>query len=102
MNPRLDLKKEIEVALKKKAAKRHDGKECTILVLDNLTTHCEPRDFFNVLGELDDLLKKLPFKAIWLYTGYYSDDNGNNCEYSMIPLKLSGEEANYLARNLDG
>lgn len=96
MNPQLDLKREIETALKKKAAKRHAGKDRTIIVLDNLTTHSEPQDFFTAIGELSEFLETLPFSSIWLYTGFYSDDDGYNCEYSMVPIKLSTEELTYL------
>jgi hypothetical protein len=97
MNPHLDLKKEIETALKKKSAKKHAGKDRTIIVLDNLTTHSEPEDFFGAVDDLGDFLDELPFKSIWLYTGYYSDDDGYSCEYSLVPIMLSDEEAKYLA-----
>jgi hypothetical protein len=99
MNPYLDLKKEIETALKKKSAKKHAGKDRTIVVLDNLTTHSEPEDFFDAVDDLGDFLDQLPFKSIWLYTGYYSDDDGYNCEYSLVPIKLSDKEARYLAEH---
>ncbi|MEP0565084.1 MAG: hypothetical protein ABJC64_11825, partial [Paracoccaceae bacterium] len=99
MNPRLDLKKELETALKKKAAKKHAGKERTIVVLDNITTHSKPEDFFAVVEELAQFIEELPFKSVWLYTGYYSDDNGYNCEYTLIPIKLSDEEAEFLTEH---
>lgn len=99
MNPHLNLKEEIKIALKKKAAKKHAGKERTTIVLDNLTTHSEPEDFFIAVEELADFLDQLPFKSVWLYTGYYSDDDGYNCEYSMVPIKLSDEEAGYLTQH---
>jgi len=99
INPYLDLKEEIKTALKKKAAKKHAGKDRTTIVLDNLTTHSEPEDFFVAVEELADFLDQLPFKSVWLYTGYYSDDDGYNCEYSMVPIKLSNEEAEYLAQH---
>lgn len=99
MNPHLDLKKEIETALKKKSVKKHAGKDHTIIVLDNLTTHSEPEEFFGAVDDLGDFLDELPFKSIWLYTGYYSDDDGYGCEYSLVPIKLSDEEARYLAEH---
>lgn len=92
MNPRLDLRKELQVALEKKVAKKHDGKDRTIVVIDNLTTHSNPKDFFSAIEGIEDFLENLPFKSIWLYTGYYSDDNGYNCEYSLIPIKLTDDE----------
>lgn len=99
MNPHLDLKKEIETALKKKLAKKHAGKDRTIIVLDNLTTHSAPEDFFDAVDDLSDFLDQLPFKSVWLYTGYYSDDDGYSCEYSLVPIKLSNEEARFLAEH---
>ncbi|MDO6591829.1 MULTISPECIES: hypothetical protein [Rhodobacterales] len=98
MNPRLNLSKEIRTALMKKAAKKHDGKERTIVVLDNLTTHSEPDNFFQAVEELSSFINDLPFSAIWLYTGYYSDDDGYNCEFSLVPIKLSEKETKYLMK----
>ena len=88
MNPHIDLMQEIKVALEKKAQKKHDGKRETIIVLDNLTTHSSPSDFFDAFEGLSDFLRDLPFKSIWVYTGYYSDDDGYNSEFSMIPVWL--------------
>jgi hypothetical protein len=99
MNPRIDLKREIKSALSKKATKRHVGKHDTIVILDNLTTHSEPKDFFQVFEELEQFIEGLPFKSIWLYTGYYSADDGYECEYSIIPIKLTTPEWEYLISN---
>lgn len=102
MNPRIDLKSELQTALTKKANKNHLGKENTIIVLDNITTHSDPKDFFDALESLGDFLNDLPFKSVWLYTGYYSDDNGYNCEFSMTPIKLSKEEETYITQIVKG
>lgn len=99
MNPKLDLRSELKTALNKKANKKHLGKERTIVVLDNITTHSHPKDFFDALESLDGFLKSLPFYSVWLYTGYYSDDDGHNCEFSMISIKPSDEESDYMHRN---
>lgn len=99
MNPSLDIRKELEIALSKKDAKRHAGKERTTIIIDNLSTHSEPDEFFAAVKELGKFIKELPFKSIWLYTGYYSDNDGYNCEYSMVPIKLSDEEAKYLTEH---
>lgn len=92
LNPHIDLELEIKTAIQKKAAKRHRGKERTILVLDNLTTHREPDDIFNAVEILQDFLEDCPFPSIWIYTGYYSDDQGFDCEYSLTPIKLGDTE----------
>lgn len=31
-----------------------------------------------------------PFKDIFFYTGYYSDNDGNNSEFSFSEIQLSG------------
>ena len=94
--PKLNLVNEIQTAISKKVAKRHKGKESTIILLDNLTTHADPKHFFDAVKDLQDYLDEVPFPSIWLYTGYYSDDNGYNCEYSLVPIKLSEREVKTL------
>lgn len=96
MYPQIDLREELEKALRKKAEKKHSGKDRTIIVLDNITTHSTPEDFFSALEKMNQFIDCLPFNSVWLYTGYYSDDDGHNCEYSMIPIKLSEKELKYL------
>ncbi|GLO73943.1 hypothetical protein MACH18_10230 [Phaeobacter italicus] len=99
LNPHIDLKRAIYTAIAKKNAKRHKGKEDTILVLDNLTTLDEPDDFFAAAEEIYEFILASPFQSIWLYTGYYSDSNGYDCEFSIIPLKASDEAMNLLLSN---
>ena len=99
MIPRLNLRCELKMALNKKTNKKHLGKERTIIVLDNITTHSHPDDFFEAVESLGDFLRKLPFHSVWLYTGYYSDDDGYNCEFSMISIKPSDEELGHMHRN---
>ncbi|WP_210879634.1 hypothetical protein [Roseovarius autotrophicus] len=87
MNPRIDLKEALVSAIQKKTSKKHRAKDETVLVLDNLTTHASPDDFFDALEAVKVEIDMTPFPSIWLYTGYYSDDDGRNCEFSIIPLK---------------
>lgn len=96
MIPTVNLVDEIMNAISKKVKKNHQGKEITTLLLDNLTTHANPKDFFDAVKALEDYLEKVPFPSIWLYTGYYSDDDGYNCEYSLVPIKLSDREISAL------
>jgi hypothetical protein len=95
LDPHIDLERAIRTAIQKKATKRHRGKERTILVLDNLTTHSEPNDILNAAENLKDFLNDCPFPSVWIYTGYYSDDRGFDCEYSLTPIKLSDRERSY-------
>ena len=89
MEPSVNVVTEIQTAISKKVEKRHKGKKNTILLLDNLTTHADPSHFFEAVDALHDYLDEVPFPSVWLYTGYYSDDKGYDCEYSLVPIKLS-------------
>lgn len=99
MMPRVNLVDEIRTAVSKKVAKPHKGKESTILLLDNLTTHADPTHFFEAVDTLHDYLDEVPFASIWVYTGYYSDDDGHDCEFSLLPIKLSDREIEILESN---
>jgi hypothetical protein len=101
INPHVDLEAGIRSAINKKTAKRHAGKDRTILVIDNLTTHSEPDEMFDAAEKLHDFLDAVPFPSIWIYTGYYSDNNGFDCEYSLTPIKLTGAEWRHFDRSED-
>lgn len=89
MWPDLNLAAALETAIRKKMKKRHSRKAETTIVLDNLTTHSAPSDFHDAADQIYDFLQEAPFEAIWIYTGFYSDLDGGNCEYTLIPIKLS-------------
>jgi hypothetical protein len=90
-DPRLDVKAALKEAIQKKLIKKHPEKEETHLILDNLTTHASATDFFEAYGVSSETLDSLPFLSVWLYTGYYSDDDGDNCEFALTPIKISGD-----------
>lgn len=98
INPHIDLAEEIKIAIQKKANKNHQNKEKTTLLLDNITTHNNPIDFDYAAGKLIDFLDNTPFPSIWVYTGYYSDGDGSNHEFSLFPLKLTPEEEIFIPR----
>lgn len=77
----------LKEAIEKKSNKRHTNKEATVLVVDNLTMTSEPDDFFKACKEIQDTLTSAPFEEIWVYTGYFSDDDGQNAEFAFFPLK---------------
>lgn len=81
----------IEPSIKEKENKKHSNKENTILVIDNRTIHYEIEDVKKYLEENYETLNSSLFKEIWLYTGYYSDFEGNDCEFSFMPLKITEE-----------
>lgn len=100
LNPRINLSEAIQLAIQKKTNKKHKGKHETILVLDNLTTHSEPDDFFDALDKISDFIDETPFDSIWLYTGYYCNNYGEDCEYSLTPVKLSARDEEALTKEL--
>lgn len=78
----------LKTSINKKVKKNHSNKENVILIIDNRTVTYELEDILNHFKKMDDYFDNLPFKEIWLYTGYYSDFDGNNAEYSFTPLKI--------------
>ncbi len=91
----------LKEAINKKLDKNHANKEEVTLIIDNRTVSYSLEDVLNQLGELDDYFERLPFKEVWMYTGYYSDFDGNNAEYSLAPLKISQEKLETLNKNVE-
>lgn len=87
--PIVSYDKIIANAIAEKENKKHKGKENTILLIDNRSTHIEIEDVNKFLTNYSEDLKNYSFKEIWLYTGYYSDYEGNDCEFSFSPLKIT-------------
>ncbi len=79
-------------AISKKAAKRHGDKENTVLLIDNRAGAFDVPQYFDALGKITPLLEQWPFAEIWFYTGYYSDNDGNNAEFSFAPIKIKPEQ----------
>ena len=79
-------------AIEKKAHKRHDEKENTVIIIDNRTGAYDVPEYFEALNNISPLANKWPFPEIWFYTGYYSDDSGNNAEFSFSPLKVTPKQ----------
>jgi len=78
----------IKKAIEKKEAKKNPNKENTVLVLDNRTVTYEYKDLQEASQHLTEFYESSSFKEIWFYTGYCSDYDGNNAEFSLGPLKL--------------
>jgi len=70
----------IRNAIETKESKKHDGKNNTVLIIDNRTLTYEYSDLKVASNNLQDFLASCSFKEIWFYTGYCSDINGNNSE----------------------
>lgn len=75
-------------SISKKAAKKHKGKDQTVIIIDNRTISLEMDDFYSALPIISDYCESLDFPEIWLYTGHCSDDDGNNADFSFIPIKV--------------
>jgi len=90
----------LKTSIDKKVKKNHQNKENVILVIDNRTVTYDLESIIMHLEKLDDYFANLPFKEVWLYTGYYSDLDGNNAEYSLLPLKLEEQKFKKLEAKL--
>ena len=87
--PESTLSQLMQSAIEKKAAKPHDGKEKVVIIIDNRTGTFDVEDYRIAVRTLEGFLIDVPFREVWFYTGYYSDDDGNNAEFSFSPLKVT-------------
>jgi len=78
-------------AIRAKANKPHSGKERTILLIDNRTIEFGAADLYGVSGRLEELRTTCPFLEVYLYTGFYSDDDGQNAEWLLVPILITDE-----------
>lgn len=86
------LAKCIRLAVEQKVNKSHAGKESTVLIIDNRASVYDLHDYQSAAEELKPILDGFPFPEIWFYTGYFSDDDGNNAEFSFAPLKATSAQ----------
>lgn len=86
----------LTTAIDKKLSKNHPAKDTLTLLIDNRTTLYEAEDIIRALENSQEYLEQLPFKEVWIYTGYYSDPDGSNSEYSLIASKISDEKRKHL------
>ncbi len=87
-----NLENLMSVAISKKESKKHKEKGKTVLLIDNRTLKYEISDFFEVFKAIEKMTDKSSFREIWLYTGYCSDNDGNNAEYSLVPIKITKKQ----------
>jgi hypothetical protein len=83
-------------SISKKAVKKHKEKDQTVIVIDNRSMTFEINDFYSVLPSIYEYCETLDFPEIWLYTGHCSDDDGNNADFSFIPIKVRKYQAKLL------
>ena len=101
-----DLLDLVAAAVASKVAKPHAEKSQTVLIIDNRTITYDLPDFRAVMPELDALAAATAFAEIWVYTGYCSDDDGNNAEFTLFSLKttearVQAHEARVAERGMD-
>ena len=82
------LSDQIIEALKGKLGKRHSGKDKTVVILDFRGNYPDQAELQTAIELTSPTLEQMPFPEIWFYVGYFSDDDGNNAEFSVSPLKL--------------
>lgn len=86
------LENQMKSAIKKKLEKNHSEKEQTVLIVDNRTSAFDVQDYFAAAKALESFIESTPFPEVWFYTGYCSDDDGNNAEFSFSPLKSAPDQ----------
>lgn len=86
--PDMPLSEIIRASIKSKMDKNHDGKERTVLILDNRTSLFDLHHVWESVDAIDDLLKSCPFQEVWFYTGYFSDNDGRNAEFNFLPFRM--------------
>lgn len=87
------LCKQILEAIDRKAAKKHANKDTTVLILDYRGNFPDQNELRSTCREIGNYLEACPFMEIWFYVGYFSDDIGNNAEFSFTALKLGEEKS---------
>lgn len=88
LDPQKTLEELLVAVIEKKCSKLHQDKEDTVLIIDNRTSFFDAKEYQNAAALVDEYLQSTPFKEIWFYTGYCSDDDGNNAEFCFAPLKI--------------
>ena len=90
-------------SIEKKICKNHNNIENTILIIDNRTSRFEIEDYRKAISKLESEAKltNVNFPEVYFYTGYYSDNDGNNAEYSFAPIKLPQEKWSQLRRKIE-
>lgn len=91
-----DFHENLQVTIDKKLRKNHSDKNKVTLIIDNRTILFDLDTVNKKISEIESYICKLPFKEVWLYTGYYSNNDGSNSEYTLIPLKISRQKRKIL------
>ena len=93
-----DFHENIKLTIDKKLKKNHPDKNAVTLIIDNRTILFDLETVNEKISEISNYITNLPFKEVWLYTGYYSNNDGTNAEYSFMPLKVPKKKMKLLKR----
>ncbi|MCR9270272.1 MAG: hypothetical protein NXH72_09820 [Hyphomonadaceae bacterium] len=96
LNPTTTLTEQIKKAVDSKISKKHSEKESTVLILDNRSSAYDAPDYREAVQQLSSYWSNCPFLEVWFYTGYCSDLDGMNAEFSFAPLKITKEQSDTL------
>ena len=88
----------LQESIEKKELKKHSEKDKTALIIDNRTILYKISDLNSAIDSLSEFLCSSSFREIWFYTGYCSDLDGNNAEFSLAPLKVTDNQMNILEK----
>lgn len=81
----------IDRAIESKENKSAPGKEETVLIVDNRTSVYFIHEIIAALEALNGRLANSPFREIWFYNGYCSDNDGRRGQYTFIACKATQE-----------
>lgn len=96
--PTITLQEQIQSIISKKLQKNHNEKNNTVIIIDNRTSAYDLPDYYNAVKELSLFIETLPFSEIWFYTGFYSDNDGNNADFMFSPIKTTNKQNKILQK----
>lgn len=79
----------IKDAIESKQNKNHSEKESTVIIIDNRASAFSLDELFQVQEDISQKNDEFSFPEIWFYTGYCSNNDGSNSEFSFAPIKCS-------------
>ena len=88
----------IDRAIEGKEGKSAPGKEETVLIIDNRTSVYFIDEVITAFEALNGRLASSPFREIWFYNGYCSDNDGNHGQYTFIRCKATQETERLFCR----
>ena len=98
--PRSTFWELIARAVGSKENKRHAGKGETFLIIDNRTRQFDVCDFQAGNDQIEKRIRSSAFAGVWLYTGYHSNMDGTEAEYSWSLVSGSEKTSDRLAAHL--